>query len=342
MENEKNTGAPAPETKKRRLVTALAAAGSIIVALAVFLMIWYLGDKYPDFGRFRREAELPGLEEGFIPQGVANYGEAMYVSGYMDDGSPSRIYVLDDTGVAGYVTIELEGGKMYTGHAGGIATNGSKFWVVSGGKVYVLDRNDITEQCEQNGSVTPTSTWDPHCRASFCFYDGVYFYVGEFYRSGNYETDESHHFTTPAGDENRALILRYSSNTNYSETFPADPSRAYSITGEVQGMAMNGDGNRIVLSQSYALKNSHMLVYNFSSSGTKYDTNKLKINGNYVPRLYYLDSSNLVADYEIPSMSEGMCAHDDTFYVIFESASKKYRLFTRERLTSIYSFRVRI
>ena len=159
---------------------------------------------------------------------------------------------------------------------------------------------------------------------------------GEFYRKGDYETDKSHRFTTPAGDENNALILRYSA---YSSN-PTTPSRAYSITGSIQGMAINGDGDRIILSQSFGLKNSHILTYEFSSSNTEYSATALKINNSAV-RMYYLDSANLVTDYEIPCMSEGLCSSGDKIYVLFESASKKYRAFVREQTDAIYSFRVR-
>lgn len=336
MENVTN-GATAPEKKlNKKLVTALAVVLSIIGALAVMLMVWYLGDKYPDFERrFSKEMQIPALDEGLVPQGMGNYDNKIFVSGYMNDGSPSRIYLIENGETTGYVTVKTDG-KDYAGHACGVASNGSKVWLVSDGTVYVLKYTDVITQAKTNGTVETSTTWKANCNADFCYYDDSYIYVGEFYRKGNYETDESHRFTTPAGDENTALILRYSA---YS-TNPTTPSRAYSITGEIQGMAMNDDGDRIVLSQSYGLSNSHILTYEFSSSSTSYSTTALKINGSSV-RMYYLDSANLVSDYEVPSMSEGLCSSGDKIYVLFESGSKKYGAFVRERIDHIYSFRVR-
>ena len=101
-------GAPA---KTRKIVTVFAVIASVVAALGVFLMVWYLGDRYPDFERrFRQEAEIPALDEGFIPQGLGNSadGDVMFISGYMNDGSPSRIYVLEDGAVTGYVTVTLD------------------------------------------------------------------------------------------------------------------------------------------------------------------------------------------------------------------------------------------
>lgn len=344
MENERTAGATSPRKKLgTRAITAITCVVSVLIALCVFLMIWYLGDDYPDFTRrFTKESAIPGLAEGFMPQGAAEYDGTTYISGYMADGSPSRIYAVDEYGEAiGYVTVKNDGG-LYNGHACGIATNGNRMWLVSDGTVYVLQHKDVKTQSAVNGTVEVSGTWNAHCNADFCYYDGTYFYVGEFYRKGNYETEESHRFETPAKDKNTALILRYSSTTGYENYQPSAvyPSRAYSITGEIQGMAMNEKGDRIILSQSYALKNSHLLVYSFSTSDTKYESNKLKINGTYV-RMYYLDSANLVNDYEIPCMSEGLYSKGDRIYVLFESAGKKYAPWVRERLDNIYSFRVR-
>ena len=330
-------GAPA---KTRKLVTVFAVIASVVAALGVFLMVWYLGDRYPDFERrFRQETEIPALDEGFIPQGLGNSadGDVMFISGYMNDGSPSRIYVLEDGAVTGYVTVTLDDGSAYTGHAGGVASNGtSRVWIASGGKIYVLSYSEVMSAAEDNGAVEITNSWNANCNASFCYYRSGYLYVGEFYRAGNYETDMSHRFTTPAGDENTAIILRYSATTST----PAAPSRIFSITGKIQGMAMSEDGSKIILSQSYGLHNSHILTYSFSTSSTAHSDDAITINGTEYD-VYFLDSANLLSDYEIPSMSEGMCSDGDRIYVLFESASVKYGAFVREKLEHIYSFRLR-
>ncbi len=319
--------------KRSKLVTAVAVVVSIVVALCAFLMVWYLGDDYPDFKRFRQSFAIPGLEEGLIPQGVANYNDTFYVSGYMNDGSPARIYVIEDGVATGYVTVKLSDGRDYTGHASGIATNGSKFWMVSDSTVYVLSRTDIMSAAKNGGSVKVNSSWNANCSASFCYYTNNSLYVGEFYRSGKYETDETHHFTTPAGDENKALILRYSATSSNPY-----PTRAYSIPGNIQGMAFNSDSSKLILSQSYALPNSKILVYDEDSAKSK--TGILKV-GEYNVTVYYIDSSILEQTYSIPCMSEGLCSDGNRVYVLFESASAKYKPFVREQLKNTYYFTVR-
>ena len=153
---------------KKLFVTAIVVF-SIVVFLAIFITLWFWGDSYPDFngGDFDtvkmqsgKALDIPGLDDGAVPQGITNYTytgdnediekqEYFFISAYMKKG-PSRIYVTSRSGYIGYVTLKNENGTDYYGHAGGIATNcnstdtnGNKsrvtygtLWVVSDGTVY--------------------------------------------------------------------------------------------------------------------------------------------------------------------------------------------------------------
>lgn len=147
--------------KHKKLFITFIVLFSIIVCLATFVMVWFWGDVYPDFDDFKESVEIPGLNEGAVPQGIANYNSYVYdadgnpttekqdylfIASYMKSG-PSRIYVTGvKTGYVGYVTMKcpVEGGgyEDYKGHAGGIATNckaGEKngtVWVVSNSTVW--------------------------------------------------------------------------------------------------------------------------------------------------------------------------------------------------------------
>ena len=134
----------------KKLFISLTAVGSVIVFFAVFLMIWFVGGDYKDFESFREEFEIPGLGDGAVPQGMGTcpaeyyvYNEEVdkteakiqqyyFISAYMSDGSPSRIYVTGaETGYVGYVTMKTEDGKDFYGHCGGIAINNTRSAVSS-------------------------------------------------------------------------------------------------------------------------------------------------------------------------------------------------------------------
>lgn len=247
---------------------------------------------------------------------------------------------------------------------------------------------------DSDKSVIFTYSFAANCNASFLYYydaDGGEtsspsssdkLYVGEFYRKGNYETDKMHRLTTPAGDNNTAFAYEYSINTssatsNVTGLSCISPSyissdcgdvpkiqKILSITGEIQGFARTADG-KLVLSQSYGLKNSHLYLYDWSKIDTgtytdSYCKTYYEISGEYfaysgvktqsgaqattnntdksILRVYYVDSSKLLRDYSIPSMSEGLCVAGDRVYVLFESGAKKYRKFVRQILENVYSF----
>ncbi len=195
-------------------------------------------------------------------------------------------------------------------------------------------------------------------------------YVGEFYRPGKFETEKLHHLKTPSGDINHSLVFEYTpysgNATNrkglyvMSGTTTPTVNTIYSIPDQIQGFALTTNGT-LILSQSYGLPNSHLLTYDFTSDGIKKSTNGtsfkaaagkdiyydglLTENGNSTAisaNLYYVDSSFLIKDYSVPAMTEGLCVtsngREPEVNVLFESGAKKYRLFVRQSIKTVYSF----
>ncbi len=319
--------------KHKKLFISLISVFTVIVAILIFLMIWFWYDRYVDFDAFSESIEIPGIEDGACPQGITNYyggkytvketsdsGEEkdvektqnyFFISAYLS-GAPSRIYVVgNDTGYVGYVTVKNiqtggEESSYYSGHCGGIATNGEFLWVASDNTVFCakaskeyLDANkniaqEIIDKAAEKGEISFTEKFNANCRASFLYYydsnvnstylNGDKLYVGEFYRDGDYATDETHAITTPDGKENRAFAYEYSVNTasaksdtnrtglscvgsanlgaEFKDRVP-QVQKIYSLPEEVQGFAVTPEGH-IILSQSYGLKNSTISVYDKS------------------------------------------------------------------------------
>ncbi len=313
-------------------------------------------------------------DDGKVKTATQNY---FLISAYMTDGSPSRVYVTGETtGYVGYVTLKNADGTDFYGHCGGVATNGATLWVTGESKVNVAKTSDSKKysnilneiikkaestETDENGqpltSIAFTTSFNANCRASFCYYynDPRYstlsydrLYVGEFYRPGNYPTDDNHKITTPAGYKNTAFMYEYNVNTSseYGLTVLNDESlpeeskvpkiqKIFSLPEKIQGVAWSGrtgygtNDGIMVLSQSYGLANSHLLCFDYSkvtsTSSRKlysaltgenfiYDGIKRPSGNNYTDSTLYVyfadknDSNMFVKDYSIPSMSEGMCS----------------------------------
>lgn len=317
---------------------------AIVIVLCFFVYIWYYGDSYEDFESFTQRFEIPALDDGVVPQGLANHEDEFFISNYMINGSASRVYYIDGGDEEKYVTFTYDG-EEYKGHCGGIATDGNYFWMCSDNYIYTASYAEIVNTASVDGGVVELTSrvTVEFNEAAYLFYSGGNLYVGEFYREQNYPTDESHHITTPSGDENTAITLVYETASNESG-ISETPIFALSTTERIQGFAAVDD--KICLSQSYGLSNSHILVYDCQTlfgdsamTSSEYEENFGTITiGGVQLRLYYLGSHNLINDYEIPCMSEGLCVYDGEVYVLFESAGNKYKYYVRERVSNVYSF----
>lgn len=290
---------------RSRLFTVFSVVFAVFTVLIIFVTLWYWSDNYPDFNDFRQESDIHGLQEGAVPQGLAMYSgnytitdedgktdtiqqDVTITSAYFSNGSPSKLYVSGSvTGYIGSVTVK-DGDTLLNGHFGGVATNGSRVWICDDSIIYVLSYSSVINAAKSDATVEITSKFHANCRASFLYYyddttssNSDKLYVGEFYKKGKYETDPTHHITTPNGDTNRAFVYQYSVSTVASNIYGLSTlststglagddvvpkiDRIISITDEIQGFARTPNGS-LVLSQSYGLKNSNLIFYKYTDT----------------------------------------------------------------------------
>ena len=249
----------------------------------------------------------PGLSDGFVCQGVtvAEAEGVVLVSGYMKDKSASRIYIVDlDTDKSYYVSLSREG-KVYTGHAGGIATTGKSVYLANAGKIYTFALIDLLMAKEgavvEIGKGTKVNT-----NASFVYTDEQYLYVGEFHDGGAYVI-EGHESKTADG-------TYYAYCTKYALSDLSTPVAVYAIRNKVQGICFT-PGGRVVLSTSYGLTDTVYYIYDLakaSDAGTTVDG----------APLYYLDQ--LEREVKGPAMGEDLDYYNGKIVTLTESASDKY------------------
>lgn len=288
------------------------------------------------FSDFFKDAEkefrIPGLSDGVVPQGFTYLPEQkLYIQcGYMADGeNASRIYLIPegDEKNASFVELLTKDGAPYTGHTGGITTDGKLVWLANDGEgedncVWVFSLDELLAAKAGDG-IKLTTSFQPESRAAYCYVDGEYLWVGEFYREGDYPTKESHTFSVSGDVEHHALICAYPLDDTSATGIKAGvPALLLSVTGQVQGMVRTEDGG-FILSTSYGLSKSHLIFYKNILANQESADNALEIDGTNVP-VWYLDASHLIRDIEAPPMSEEMVVRDGRVYYLTESACKKY------------------
>ena len=311
---------------------------SLLILIMGFLAVYYLWPWNKEFfDNAKKEWSIPGLDTSFTPQGLSKIQDQnkFLVSGYMSDGSASRFYVVDNESgeIIKYFTLSVDE-REYTGHAGGIVSHGSSVWVVGDKCCYRFTLNDINNV--DNGNKVYAKAWFKleYNNADFVFANDGVLYIGEFYKAGKHETSEKHHMRTRSGEMNTAIVYGFDideqEKIGLSDIYP---DLAISIRGLCQGMDMTSDG-KFVMSTSYSLPDSNIYYYKDVLSEESHGT--YRYGYDTIP-LWYLDNEALISSTNAPAMSEEVAVHNGNVYILFESASKKYRLINRKRLYNVYS-----
>lgn len=292
----------------------------IVIFVPVFL---WGGANYAKFWVYNNYYKIesnvcvnPGLDDGFVCQGVCAAEDAgkILVCGYMDDSSNSRVYVVDiETNEYYHVKLTRNGGDLYKGHAGGMATSGDTVYIANASKLFVFSLTSLLSAKDGDfvdiGSGVPVNN-----AASYVYCDEDYIYVGEFHHTKD-DYDKAH--TLDDGETVvNAIVSRYTHNDiqNHSGDEAAVPDRIYTVREKVQGICFTPDG-KIVLSTSYSIAHSYYYVYNAADCT---DTGKT-LGG--VP---VFELGKCTKEIKAPAMSEDLDYYDGKVITVYESASNKY------------------
>ena len=314
--------------KKLGKILLIALISLVALLLLVWVGLWIArAIVYHDYVSHKEtESKIPALSDGFVPQGLAHAEDDVYLhSGY--NGDAMEIHVTVGKEQKEIIPVDKDG-KVWEGHGGGISRAGNFVYVANDGMLIIFDYNALLN-AKDGDCVTNVGTFTVDTDASFCFADETHIYVGEFYRPVVYETDPGQHYTTPAGDENKAIVSCYAL---LEDGAIADKYPLYSISirSQVQGFAVKD--NVFILSSSWGVSSSKLDFYR----GLGYDGETISISGMEVP-LYYLDSSNHVKTVTMPAFSEGLDVVGDRVIISFESACDKYiigKLFFANKVVS--------
>lgn len=271
---------------------------------------------------FKPAFAIPGLEDDFVPQGITYIDEDTFLlCGYVyEENEASRIYVVQNDKIR-QIALYEEADKPYTGHTGGIASYDNLVWLANDGneknnKIWCLSLDEILDpNCTK---LYLKHAFTSEVRASSCsVYDG-YLWIGEYEDNMNYLTKASHHITK----NNPALVVAYKIDIQSEIGIENDiPQKALSVRNRLQGIAFDENGD-IYLSSSCKLDNSSLDVYD--SIQTRNNDTTISISNHEVP-LWILDDTNKQYSIVMPPMSEGIAFKENTLYILFESASSKYK-----------------
>ncbi|MDE7164041.1 MAG: hypothetical protein K2O04_01265 [Clostridiales bacterium] len=329
------------KTAKKTLIIIGIVLGSIIgLFLILYFILFLIG--VGKYGEARDEREyvcvVPEINSGWAPQGIAYTGDEYIQTGYDGDNNVV-LYIGKNEGFKRIVVTDLDG-KTAKGHAGGVACTKNNVYVANDNTLLRLELDKL-KAAASGGKVTVAQVIPVDNRAAYCFSDENHLYVGEFYRAGNYETEKSHHYTTPEKEDNKAIVSCYS--LDEQGMISADGAQPYpeyciSVTGLVQGFAVKN--GVYMLSRSYGLADSDLQYHTapidvgakITVSFKKNEAAKKK----EVP-LYYLGGKTLLRSLKLPAFSEDITIANDRVVVTNEASANKYfvgKLFGADKVYS--------
>ncbi len=267
----------------------------------------------------RLSVVIPGLKEGFIPQGITYLPQqdALLFAGYSGEKENSALLAVNrQTGeLIKQVRLNNKDGSKYTGHAGGVCATENDIYVSNDHKLFRISM-ETYEALPSSAYCAFEEEIPVPVNSSYCCYDGGVLWVGEFQYGGDYPTDASHRVASSDGLQ-RAWTCGYVMREGQDFS---TPDYILSMTERIQGITiLNG---RIYLSQSYGRRNDSVL-YRYADVLSKEPDGTAKVNGGEAP-LWILDSESREDALLCPPMTECLCTVGEEIYVLFESAAKTY------------------
>lgn len=331
--------------KRILIIAGSVVGGAVALFLLIYAVLAIIGCAM--YGECRKDREyvcdIPALGTGLAPQGIAYSAEKdVYIqTGYMP-GNLSALFIGKGKDFREVKLADADGEPL-KGHAGGVTVTKNCVYVANGANLYLFGLDELIGAGDDAVKVKHTYAVDNN--AAYCYSNDEFLFVGEFYRAGNYETDEAHHYTTPAGELNRSIVSCYRLDelglpeVESGEDIPY-PEYCISVTGLVQGFATDGDA--YILSRSYGLKNS-ALEYHTAPKSEDGKTIAVTFKNNKdaqkrdVP-LYYLGSDTLYKSLVLPAFSEDITIVGGRVVVTNEASANKYFIGKLFGANKVYSF----
>lgn len=278
---------------------------------------------------------IPGLYEGFIPQGIFYEEEnnIFLISGYYKDkAQPSRVVVVDGDGnlVKSVGCISRKGNKAY-GHFGGIAVFKDNVYVATTGVTHVLSLSEILAAEDDDYVLILEELYTDTTCSYVNVIDGV-MYIGEF---TDINADDikgaTNIYTSKLGEKFYSRCNAFILDENGVYGIKADrideegnltPDFAVTTPFKIQGMTRLNDGSFVFTASSTAITNSRVYKYKDVTKGEPDEI--IEVNGVDVP-LYYCDMFDKTGSYRVPTYLEEITLYKDgTVYIITESAAAPY------------------
>ena len=312
------------EFKEQRYIKAV---NILFLALLILILFFYGTYLYPYFEFYTNSVpkfQIVSPISELVPQGLEYIEEddCFVVSGYLYPKGYSRLVVIDSNNRKYTKSIVNSKGKEFKWHSGGIACHGDYVYVTGGNsKCYVLSKDELLDKDKEKVQIIGTITTDSN--SSFCFVYGNCLYIGEYQYMSKFVTPKDHHLNSPHGNLNTAMVFAYPFRDDEKFGVSSTAIMALSIGSSIQGMCMDQSGKMYLSGSSSKFDQSILYVYDFRKVVQTVD-HSYNYHGKTIPVFVFEDVA-LVKRMRVPPNCEGITSVDNYVYMLFESASTRFK-----------------
>ena len=299
---------------KRLLITLLAVltgAALIVAALNAAVLV-----RCAEFSVVSRiEGEIPGLDEGFVPDGSCKTADGLMICGYMTGGGASRVYMIREGGEISRTDFCYEDSTPYEKRVYGIAERDGLIYAACEDGIGIFIYNDILrgyETAEQYGLVDTglTPKW-------LTVADGR-LYVGSHDEARLYERrDDGRMHPLDSADTDTMLVYNFNDDKTYNLSHL--PLYAFILPDGTEGLVHNSRGSALTLREENG--DSRLVFFSYDVTLNYLLHTEGSLDSFFIPTGIMREES-VTYEMALPPYAEDIEIIDDRLWILNSSAAK--------------------
>lgn len=276
--------------------------------------------------------KIPGIDEGFIPEGYCTAPEGVLVSGYMKDTGAARVYLIRDDGDTSYTNLLDDNLEPFISKASGIAFFDGYMYVTGDEGLYMFYYEDVRDKLEETDYYGIIETY---IKPEWCAIYDDNLYVGSC--SAGDSVPEWQITEAPSGETFYNLITVFRLDPDIKFAIKRNPIGAIASPKNIQSAYV--DSNGFVFCTYDGIAGSEFIFHYLDTDthgSVTVEKNELRKS---LP-LYYFTESSRTYTLSAPPMLEGIISDGDRIYALGKSASRENYYGTLLGLDKFYSFKI--
>ncbi len=274
---------------------------------------------------------IPGINDGFVPEGYCTAPEGVLVSGYMKDTGAARVYLIREDGETNYTNLLDDSLEPFISRASGIAFYDGYMYVTGKEGLYMFYYEDVRDKLEETDYYGIIETY---IEPEWCAIDDdKTLYVGSC--SAGRDIPEWQSTEAPSGEKFSELITVFRLDPDIKFAIKRNPICAIAAPQNIQGAHIDRKG--FIFSASDGGFGSSFMFYFLDTDIHGTVTVEKNEQRKTLP-LYYLSENTKTHEISAPAMMEGIISDGNKIYALGKSAASENlygRLFGLEKFYNI-------